>query len=652
MDNFMSVDNMKYLINILNSMLKDKYNFDLINSNLNHKTIFLDVMQKVKNDNSNNDKSIKDLNKLTLKVTREIVKQHFNLEKNNLSNRDNILYGDRPVIVNDNKPSQNNNNNDINKQMENMKNLRINEENLSKPKFEDVHKQDSIISMTEDDFNKSYEQIMLVRNQADETYKNQTGNKLNKFNEHILKPLDHNFNQERQNEIADLINTNILDTNPADFYSSSLLDSSKDANNIEGEVSTFAQIALAGFLGDPSDSNTTSTDIPQVIEEKFILINSFDRNWVVDRSRYSYKVKFNFSTNTPLRVPYYTNNPTIPFTKTEQSSGIANTYGWYDNFGTGYPAYDSNSGLGTIIGYEDIQIVTDQDANLVSTFKDIHSITVTNVTIPTEVNNQYVNSVNLNNTFDYTFNFNFPYVLLNIDEFTNVYDGTDDTIRKAFCQLQYDCFFRTPNGRGYIILKPVQQEKKIFFPTPLTNLTTMNISMTKPNGELLNPTEDGLEIFNIALYQTYYLKITTKEYFEKDAFFKGDFVRIRNFALYKIVSSQNTSDIDSFNTFINREAGHQIYEIGEPNDDGYYNCFHIYAPGAFNKTLGKFDVYTGQTDALGEFNTFLSDQDFYSTYSSTYTNGVVLNMSLQNSISMKIEQFIPDPGLKDNKKIT
>ena len=114
--------------------------------------------------------------------------------------------------------------------------------------------------------------------------------------------------------------------------------------------------------------------------------------------------------------------------------------------------------------------------------------------------------------FDYNYNFNFPYILCYIDEFQDIYDGTDNIIRKTFCQLQYHDYMKTPNGRGYVIFKPVQEEKKIFYPSYLSSLPTLNISLRKPNGELLDKSEDGLTVFHIAPEQNYYLKIRTRKH--------------------------------------------------------------------------------------------------------------------------------------------
>ena len=397
------------------------------------------------------------------------------------------------------------------------------------------------------------------------------------------------------------------------------------------------------------DSYKQSIKTKKINKTHYILINSYDRNWINDKNRYQYNINFTNAEHNIQQIPYYQNNKTIPFTKTTNFDGIDNTMGWIDKFDIQHDPYDSALPDGDIVGYEDVNKIIDDDASL-SKFKDIHSIKVSNVTIPIEVYFRHVNSINVNIAREHTFNFNFPYVLLNIDEFNDVYDGTDNTIRKCFCQLQYDNHFTCPNGRGYIILKPVQNESKLFSPTPLSTLSKMTISLTKPNGELLNYNIDGIKILAIQSIQTYYLKITTTTFFNRDSFMIGDFIRFQNYQIFKINSSLNDTYISQVNGFINRSEGHEIYQIGEPNNDGYYNSFNIFAPGSFNDHIGKFNVETTLVNTLTEFNDVISSKNIIND-TSTYDNGYLLNMSLQNSISMVVETKIVDSSIVSGENV-
>ena len=123
----------------------------------------------------------------------------------------------------------------------------------------------------------------------------------------------------------------------------------------------------------------------------------------------------------------------------------------------------------------------------------------------------------------------------------------------------------------------------------------------------------------------------------------GDVIRFKNFTLFKILSSFDETNLSSFNDFINRLEGHEIAQIGEPNNDGYYNSFNIFAPGYFDDVQGKYIIDNTLVTTLTEFNNTISEKNIINDLSD-YDNGYIINMSLQNSISMIIDTKEVDPG--------
>ena len=121
--------------------------------------------------------------------------------------------------------------------------------------------------------------------------------------------------------------------------------------------------------------------------------------------------------------------------------------------------------------------------------------------------------------------------------------------------------------------------------------------------------------------------------------------------MYQINNSIVKENMDKFNAFINKHEGHIIHSNGDPNDNGYYNSFFINGPGEFDENIGKFIVEENLMNTLSEFNQFLIDNDFFQSSSDTYENGSVLNMSLQNSISMTVEMYKPDSLMMVQDKI-
>lgn len=280
------------------------------------------------------------------------------------------------------------------------------------------------------------------------------------------------------------------------------------------------------------------------------------------------------------------------------------------------------------------------DNSIQQRYKNIKSLAVKRIIIPQEIK-EYSSINNVpKNMYNHSFGFSFPYVFLQIDEIDNIYDGTNDTVRKGFTQMIVDKCYFAPNGRGYLVLQSIQDEKKVF-QTPLSELSKLTISVRKPNGELFNDSVDDLLIFKVEyeLLNRQYVKIVTNKYFDKNEFFKGDTIVIKGYTMSKLTNAMTDSGIRTLTEFINRKQGHDVIELGQANDSGFYRNFYIKAPGAFDDSCGKFVV---DAPAITNLEAYNDAYDF--TANPTTTNGSILNMALQCIFSFKIEQVLPDPG--------
>ena len=90
---------------------------------------------------------------------------------------------------------------------------------------------------------------------------------------------------------------------------------------------------------------------------------------------------------------------------------------------------------------------------------------------------------------------------------------------------------------------------------------------------------------------------------------------------------------------MNQGVGHEIKQLGSPNDNGYFKTFYIEAPGRFDKVCGKYEVSQPQIDALNAYN----DGITWNTH--TATNGSIMNNSLQNTICMQLSTVASDARL-------
>ena len=268
---------------------------------------------------------------------------------------------------------------------------------------------------------------------------------------------------------------------------------------------------------------------------------------------------------------------------------------------------------------------------LESRLRNIDAIQVGKVIIPDEI-------VQLNdpvkNSFNYDFTMAFPYLILRIEEFNDVYDGTNDTIKRAFCKLIYDKSYKGQNGRGYVIMKPEQKERKFFYPAPLGSIGRISISILRPSGALLNNSVDSYKAISITYdnAKPNYIKITTR-YFDTNEFFVGDTIIIKGYNMTKLSLLQNDTDIQNFNLFINNGEGHEIIEQGTANPSGFINSFYVMAPGTFDSGNGQYVVSSSQTSCLTNYNTALV---------TPLNNTCIMNLSMQNSISMNVECIVDD----------
>jgi hypothetical protein len=635
---FISLENMKQLIEIMRNFFKDNYDFDLqVDSEL--KKLMLHAM----NDAESKHKAlpIKEKNRMLLHVMRDVVIKKFQLGTNANPAVPPAKLGrmrDPPLSSGEDASS-------LGSRLERLEQLRTeNKERI--PRFEDVHNALDETAMNDDEFQRRLQTMQSEREQVEQS---------------LAAPASStaasSVPAQASSMPASSTQASIVTPSPTEGLDDSLgFYKRNTARNDE----------MAEERIPPTYRQQITQSVPPQthVEERYLMINSADRNWLVDTLRYRYRVKFTNSGMPVLRVPIYENNPTVPHTMTESYKGVSNEWG-FKYHGSWYGAYDDTGSKGEIIGYEEMVNLTERNAHISSDFKDVVSIRVTNLTVPTEIMNASVGITNINLQEGTPFEFAHPYVLLQIDELQNVYEGTNDAIRRSFCQLQYHRYFKTPNGRGYVILKPVQEERKVFRPTPLAGLPNMSISLIKPNGELVNDSFDGLEISDIRK-DNLYVRVTTHKFFKKDDIFVGDTLIFKNIRIFSMFNDgslvvngetlpvQNEEYIGKFNDFINRTKGHSVLSLGDPTSGGMYNTFFVRGPlGVDHDTglLGETEAGSEAFTIMAELGNFAARLDYSLTqlsiaekdaYMHEYRNGQIINLSLQNTISMVLETQVPD----------
>jgi hypothetical protein len=351
----------------------------------------------------------------------------------------------------------------------------------------------------------------------------------------------------------------------------------------------------------------------------FIAISSFDRYWELNdsgKSQYNFQVKFAPSGNRIVNKPLYLNNPYIPATSTQASQGLRgdpNTTGWFSNSGAYYQAYNPDENYGPIVDYEKIVEVGQKGLSLDNAFKNIVSVELVGAIFPS-VQRQIDYYPDLkDNVIDE------QYYIMEIDEFSDILNGTNKDLTKAFAIL-------TPMIRIYDISKPSSKsieyktmgkwQKK--FITPLSSLTNLTIKIKKPSGDVLKNLNDVLDVKFIYQYKsnpiddrTDILVIETIQYFSETEYKPTDTIVFRN---YNYRKSNIIQQSNYFNDYINQNKGHKILSFGSSDPSKFLkNRIYISKPAYLNTSTGD-----------------ITEEDWYTSFKSTLENETELDQITNN----------------------
>ena len=268
------------------------------------------------------------------------------------------------------------------------------------------------------------------------------------------------------------------------------------------------------------------------------------------------------------------------------------------------------------------------------TYKNIEWLSATSLIIPMEIVQPATSMTAPKPFFNQEFSLAVPYVMLAIDGFDGTYDGTNETIRRAFAMFVYHRSYKAPNGRGYVLMEPAQDERRVF-QTPLASLRDLSVSILKPNGALFNNSVDRtmVSMLQYDIANRILLKVVCETYFDRNEYYPGDDVMIRGFHA-EPPSGGGGAGFASLNAYINRREGHEVVQLGPPNDQGFYKTFFILAPGVLDQGAGRVITDENMLSAVAAIS---------ATPSLVTKRGMLLNVSLQNVITLRVGTHASDP---------
>ena len=266
-DDFMTINNLKQLIKIFNKFMIDTHGINIESENIDLKKIMFPIMQKIIKTKYGNQLNVRELNKITLKSTRDNIyetnKELFTNEKkfgtihrenqihNNRKTHENIDFkeSNRPELKREIANDINNNFNELQNQRNNTNNIPTQVEFEEKMKDTELTLEDMDLKMKalEDSRNKQNTDIITNMKNNNELVTNDDLVPSQQINNTNMEPI--NFNRipeenERNNlldnmnnHINDNLNNNTLDGfNLDDNFNDFSLDLTNNRNNNQNYV--------------------------------------------------------------------------------------------------------------------------------------------------------------------------------------------------------------------------------------------------------------------------------------------------------------------------------------------------------------------------------------------------------------------------------
>ena len=369
-----------------------------------------------------------------------------------------------------------------------------------------------------------------------------------------------------------------------------------------------------------------------------LIINSIDRQWygIVSKDntvyksnytdRYKYTVNFSPMSDSTIKIPVYENNQYVPLSLNNEEDKIKILKGIRENNSIGFtfngrsrPKYDPNRSKGEIIGYETRIIKSSSDGiSTDNTFRNVVSVKLKRLIMPSY--DRFCSYKDGNNIVNVPTGFKTePYLLLHIDEINSNIITTNNINKSIFCKAHFDkefCYKTSCPNRGYTYYCNTDQDIKVFYPSPLSELNKLSIEILKANGTLYSDEKDDLEIVKINVDK--FIKITLNRFVNNNYFKLGDKILLNGL---KKKSSSNALD-SKILSYLNTELFVCHTENSTPNTNVVY----------VKKQLT--DIDTNGDNIYFDNLTIPTDDYNY--------NGFLLNASHQHSIILEIKTQITD----------
>lgn len=279
-------------------------------------------------------------------------------------------------------------------------------------------------------------------------------------------------------------------------------------------------------------------------------------------------------------------------------------------------------------------------STLRGSYPNVSWIEATRVILPMEAMPATGSIVTTKGFYNLECSFAFQYLVLSIRGLDGSCDGTNELIRHAFCTLVYDSDYKAPNGRGYVLLRPAQDERKSYT-TPLATLPEMVMTLAKPNGTLFNNSKDTYTVATLQYepQNRLFLKVVLNEYFDRNEYWVGDYVRMSGLTLELVLDGSAVEEppasayVAYLEKYVNRPEGFEIVQLGASNTQGFHKSFYVLAPGILDQTNGAVIIDANIVSVVLSLGSTPGDP---TATVRVARHATLLNMSLQPVVTMRV----------------
>ena len=271
---------------------------------------------------------------------------------------------------------------------------------------------------------------------------------------------------------------------------------------------------------------------------------------------------------------------------------------------------------------------TDQYSIVSHDYKNVVAFSIDKIILPNRPCIQSYNSNIAPRLNDY------PYIAITVSGINFSSYGTNRTLNNTIGI--FTSIFPLPkqlSDVSYLEFKNTSTQKKEYTQSPEGYISRIDLSITSPNGTIASNLNDVLDIYSIFLNTsntvplsiTDSLVIQTNTYFNDVEFTGNDLIRMKNYVYHNM--SYDESGI--FNSWINRDSGHYILDIGKSNmGTDLYNQIIIPIPASLSRSTGNIAVESWFSNFVDKSLSNIAIQD---------TSGKLINVNTQSHLIVNIK---------------